>query len=125
MLTYFNITIIYRNIINTESQNCNLKWNNIRPDQIILHKKISNYMTKYKYLVTFRILSNATLVTVLQWDFTGELLLIADESGHVKIYKSTEHLLNDWQLASETAFQGEHILAAAFFHSGKKVTNNF
>ncbi|KAK9731269.1 Mediator complex subunit 16 [Popillia japonica] len=71
-----------------------------------------------------RILSNATLVTVLQWDFTGELLLIADESGHVKIYKSTEHLLNDWQLASETAFQGEHILAAAFFHSGKKICLN-
>lgn len=69
----------------------------------------------------FRILSNSVPVTVLQWDFTGELLLVADESGCVRIYRTKDHLLNEWQLALQTVLKGEHILCAAFFHSGKKV----
>lgn len=68
-----------------------------------------------------RILSNAVPVTILQWDLTGDLLLVADESGCVRIYKSKDYLLNEWQLALQKVLQGEHILAAAFFHSGKKV----
>lgn len=60
-------------------------------------------------------------MTILQWDLTGDLLLVADESGSIKIYRTRDHLLNDWQLAVQSVLQGEHILAAAFFHSGKKV----
>ncbi|XP_071053506.1 mediator of RNA polymerase II transcription subunit 16 isoform X2 [Onthophagus taurus] len=71
-----------------------------------------------------RVYSSPHLVTVLQWDFTAELLLLADECGHIRIYKSKDHLLNDWQLFSETSLDGEHILAAAFFHSGKKICLN-
>lgn len=70
----------------------------------------------------FRILSNGVPVTILQWDLTGDLLLVADESGCVRIYKTKDNVLNDWQLALQTVLQGEHILAAAFFHSGKKVS---
>lgn len=66
-------------------------------------------------------LSNSVLVTVLQWDFTGDLLLIADESGRVRIYKNKDHLLNEWHLVLKSDLPGEHILAAAFFHCGKKV----
>lgn len=61
---------------------------------------------------------------MLQWDFTGSLLLIADESGCIRIFKTKDHLLNEWQLSLQTVLQGEHILAAAFFHSGKKVCLN-
>ncbi|KAB0804725.1 hypothetical protein PPYR_01695 [Photinus pyralis] len=71
-----------------------------------------------------KVLSNSVPVTVLQWDFTGDLLLIADESGNVKIYRCRDHLLNDWNLILKTELPGEHILAAAFFHCGKKICLN-
>lgn len=63
-------------------------------------------------------------ITVLQWDFTGELLLVADENGCVRIYRTKDYLLNDWQLALQTVLKGEHILCAVFFHSGKKICLN-
>ncbi|XP_056641241.1 mediator of RNA polymerase II transcription subunit 16 [Diorhabda sublineata] len=71
-----------------------------------------------------KVLSNSSSVTVLQWDFTGELLLIADESGYVRIYSAKDHILNDWNIVLQTVLQGEHILAAAFFHSGKRICLN-
>lgn len=80
-----------------------------------------HYLSKF----VFRILSNSVPVTVLQWDFTGELLLVADESGSIRIYRTKDHLLNEWQLALQTVLKGEHILCAAFFHSGKKVIIDF
>lgn len=58
---------------------------------------------------------------MLQWDFTGSLLLIADTIGCVKIFKTKDHLLNDWQLLFQKLLEGEHVLTASFFHSGKKV----
>ncbi|XP_074042596.1 mediator complex subunit 16 [Leptinotarsa decemlineata] len=70
------------------------------------------------------VLGNSSPVTVLQWDFTGELLLIADENGCVKIYKTKEYILNDWSLVLQTVLEGEHILASAFFHSGKRICLN-
>ncbi|CAG9820870.1 unnamed protein product [Phaedon cochleariae] len=71
-----------------------------------------------------KVLGNSSPVTVLQWDFTGDLLLVADESGCVKMYRAKDNILNDWVLISQTLLQGEHILAAAFFHSGKKICLN-
>lgn len=68
-----------------------------------------------------KILCNSSPVTVLQWDFTGEFLLTADESGCVRVYQTKEHILNEWTLILQTVLQGEHILSAAFFHSGKRV----
>lgn len=72
----------------------------------------------------FRVLSNFVPITILQWDFTGDLLLIADENGCVKIFKTKDYVLNEWTLLSQSNLQGEHILAAAFFHSGKKVSKS-
>ncbi|XP_017783710.1 PREDICTED: mediator of RNA polymerase II transcription subunit 16 isoform X2 [Nicrophorus vespilloides] len=74
--------------------------------------------------LSHKILSNACLVTVLQWDSTGELLLMADESGSIQIYQMKEHVLNEWNLKWQTSLHGEHILSAAFFHSGKKTCLN-
>lgn len=88
---------------------------------MIIFRCALHYLTEF----IFRILSNSVPVTVLQWDFTGELLLVADESGCVRIYRTKDHLLNEWQLALQTVLKGEHILCAAFFHSGKKVIGTF
>ncbi|KAH1006724.1 mediator of RNA polymerase II transcription subunit 16 [Dendroctonus ponderosae] len=71
-----------------------------------------------------KILCNSAPVTVLQWDFTGKLLLIGDENGCTRIYTTPDHILNDWQLYLEVPLEGEHILAAAFFHPGKKICLN-
>lgn len=67
--------------------------------------------------------NNAT-VTVLQWDYTGKYLLVGDENGGVRIYVGKDHLLSDWVLAAQITLLGEPILAAAFFHSGKKISLN-
>ncbi|XP_050308117.1 mediator of RNA polymerase II transcription subunit 16 [Anthonomus grandis grandis] len=71
-----------------------------------------------------RVLCNSSPVTVLQWDFTGKLLLIGDENGFVRIYTTQDHLLNEWHLHLEVPLEGEHILSAAFFHPGKKICLN-
>ncbi|KAL3286485.1 hypothetical protein HHI36_000991 [Cryptolaemus montrouzieri] len=71
-----------------------------------------------------KVLSNSSPISVLQWDFTGELLLVADETGCARVYKTKDHILNDWIIVMQTNLEGEHILAAAFFHSGKKICIN-
>lgn len=71
-----------------------------------------------------KILCSSSPVTVLQWDFTGKLLLIGDENGCVRIYTTQDHILNDWTLLLQVPLEGEHILSAAFFHPGKKICLN-
>lgn len=69
----------------------------------------------------FRVLSSPVPISVLQWDLTGDVLLVADQAGCVRFYRTRDHLLNNWYLAHTVSLQGEHIIGAAFFHSGKKV----
>ncbi|XP_046399447.1 mediator of RNA polymerase II transcription subunit 16 [Ischnura elegans] len=69
-----------------------------------------------------RILSNDVGVTVLAWDQPGQKLLIADSGGTVQIWMFREHILNEWVCIGQASFTGEHILGAAFFHNGKKVS---
>ncbi|CAG9766408.1 unnamed protein product [Ceutorhynchus assimilis] len=71
-----------------------------------------------------KIITTSSPVTVLQWDFTGKFLLIGDENGCVRIYTTPDHILNEWNLHLEVPLEGEHILAAAFFHPGKKICLN-
>lgn len=78
-------------------------------------------MFKYFIFINFRVLSSTVPISVLQWDLTGDLLLIADQTGCVRFYRTKEHLLNNWYLAHTINLPGEHVIAAAFFHSGKKV----
>jgi len=79
----------------------------------IVFKIISKYST--------RVTSNRCVVTVLEWDLSGENLLVADTSGLVQIWGMKDHLLNDWISLGSATFPGEHILSAVFFHNGKKV----
>nr|CAD7441536.1 unnamed protein product [Timema bartmani] len=70
---------------------------------------------------THKIASKRAAVTVLEWDLPGEKLLLADASGNVQIWTFKDHVLNDWQCLGTTTFAGEHILAGAFFHNGRKI----
>lgn len=71
-----------------------------------------------------KILSNSSTLTVLQWDSTGELLLVADQNGFVRVYKEKDHLLNEWIIVAHTHLEGENIITTAFFHTGKKICIN-
>ncbi|XP_044744307.1 mediator of RNA polymerase II transcription subunit 16 [Coccinella septempunctata] len=74
--------------------------------------------------LTCKILSNSSTITVLQWDSTGELLLVADQNGYARIYREKDHLLNEWTVVAQTNLEGENIISAAFFHTGKKICIN-
>ena len=69
-----------------------------------------------------KITSNKALVTSIYWDIPGIKLLIADASGNVQIWSNKDHLLNDWTCQGVATFPGENIVAAVFFHNGKKIS---
>nr|CAD7403322.1 unnamed protein product [Timema cristinae] len=71
---------------------------------------------------THKIASKRAAITVLEWDLPGEKLLLADASGNVQIWTFKDHVLNDWHCLGTTTFAGEHILAGAFFHNGRKIS---
>jgi hypothetical protein len=71
----------------------------------------------------FRVVSNKVGVTALEWDLPGDKLLVADTAGNVQLWSFKDHILNDWLRLGTASFPGEHILGAAFFHNGKKVTD--
>jgi mediator of RNA polymerase II transcription subunit 16 len=49
---------------------------------------------------------------------------VADTAGNVQLWSFKDHILNDWLCLGTASFPGEHILGAAFFHNGKKVTGS-
>ncbi|KAK0175173.1 hypothetical protein PV327_008946 [Microctonus hyperodae] len=61
-------------------------------------------------------------ITALEWDISGDKLVIADRTGNVQLWMFKDHVLNDWALIGSTLFHGEHILGAAWFHNGKKTS---
>ncbi|XP_069692533.1 mediator of RNA polymerase II transcription subunit 16 [Periplaneta americana] len=69
-----------------------------------------------------KVTSNKVGVTALEWDLPGDKLLVADSAGNVELWSFKEHILNDWVRLASAAFPGEHILGAAFFHNGKKIS---
>jgi len=71
----------------------------------------------------FRVVSNKVGVTALEWDLPGDKLLVADTAGNVQLWTFKDHILNDWLCLGTASFPGEHILGAAFFHNGKKVSD--
>ncbi|KDR19237.1 Mediator of RNA polymerase II transcription subunit 16 [Zootermopsis nevadensis] len=69
-----------------------------------------------------KVVSNKTGVTALEWDLPGDKLLVADTAGNVQLWSFKDHILNDWVCLGTASFPGEHILGAAFFHNGKKIS---
>ena len=61
-------------------------------------------------------------VTCLQWDVTSSRLLIGDAVGCIEIWSTCDFLLSEWnEIASYSAFPGETVLTAAWFHNGSKL----
>lgn len=61
-------------------------------------------------------------ITAIEWDLSGEKLVIADRSGNVQLWMFKDHILNDWIQIGTINFPGEDILGAAWFHNGKKTS---
>jgi mediator of RNA polymerase II transcription subunit 16 len=68
-----------------------------------------------------RVFSHEYDITALEWDIPGGKLVVADCNGLVQIFASREHLLNDWSCLVTAQFPGEHVVAASFFHNGRKI----
>lgn len=74
------------------------------------------------YNFFFRIVSNKYPISALEWDVFGKHLLVCDISGHCQIWSQRDNLLSDWHQLYESHFAGEHIVQAAFFHNGMKMS---
>lgn len=71
-----------------------------------------------------KVLSHNEIITCVEWDVSGNKLLIADTVGNILIWAMKDFLLNDWTQISSTSFRGEHILSCAWFHNGRKIGLN-
>lgn len=70
-----------------------------------------------------RITSSQHGIIVLEWDFSGKVLLTADTSGAVRIWTMKDNLLSTWVEACNVSFPGEQIIRCVFFHNGQKLVN--
>lgn len=64
-------------------------------------------------------------ITILEWDPTGEQILIGDTQGRIELWGKTNHILSDWQQLHYVNFPGETIVQAEFFQSGRAMTIAF
>ncbi|XP_014283268.1 mediator of RNA polymerase II transcription subunit 16 [Halyomorpha halys] len=71
---------------------------------------------------SYKVTSTNGAVTSLEWDSSGEKLLVATDGGSVSIWSSRDHVLNSWIYLGGTTFSGEAIISAAFFHPGRKIS---
>ncbi|CAB0013395.1 unnamed protein product, partial [Nesidiocoris tenuis] len=71
---------------------------------------------------SYKVTSTFGTVSSLEWDATGERLLVATDTGNVSVFTSWEHVLNQWTCIGTTEFSGESIIGAAFFHNGRKIS---
>ncbi|XP_001606537.1 mediator of RNA polymerase II transcription subunit 16 [Nasonia vitripennis] len=70
----------------------------------------------------YKVLTNKGTITALKWDLSGEKLVIADSTGLVQLWTFKDYILNEWMLIGSHYFPGEHILAVAWFHNGKRTS---
>ncbi|KAL5288070.1 MED16 family protein [Megaselia abdita] len=64
-------------------------------------------------------------ITILEWDPTGEHLLIGDTQGRLELWGKTNHILSDWHQLHYVNLPGETIIQAEFFQSGRAMTIAF
>ena len=60
-------------------------------------------------------------VTVLEWNQSGNYLLIGDSAGYAEIWTTLTHLLNEWTKVAHICIPDEPIQAGTFFNNGKRV----
>ncbi|CAD7077614.1 unnamed protein product [Hermetia illucens] len=70
---------------------------------------------------TFLVTSSDYCITVLEWDITGNSLLIGDSEGNVQIWIRKNFLFSEWIQLYYVQFTGERIIKAVFFHNGRKI----
>lgn len=69
---------------------------------------------------TFKVAMRNHQIQVLEWDQTGNYLLVADNYGHVSIYAQKNNLIDEWHEVHAVIFPSENIIAAKFFFNGIK-----
>ncbi|XP_063544326.1 mediator of RNA polymerase II transcription subunit 16 [Cydia strobilella] len=69
-----------------------------------------------------KVTSTVHPVSALEWDSEGKQLLVATTEGEVSVFGMKEFLLNDWGCLYNASFPGEHVIKAAFFHNGRRVS---
>ncbi|XP_063370773.1 mediator of RNA polymerase II transcription subunit 16 [Cydia amplana] len=69
-----------------------------------------------------KVTSTVHPVSALEWDSEGKQLLVATTEGEVSVFGMKEFLLNDWGCLYSASFPGEHVIKAAFFHNGRRVS---
>lgn len=71
-----------------------------------------------------KIVDNDNTISLLEWDSSGEHLLIGDDSGAVSIWTYKDYIFNDWTCVGRINLLGEYMIAGIFFHSGRKMAIN-
>ena len=73
---------------------------------------------------SFKLNISKNIVTVLEWNQTGELLLVGYNNGYCEIWSTKQHAINSWIMLYKANLPCEEILSGKFFHNGKKVYFN-
>ncbi|KAM7343451.1 mediator complex subunit 16 [Cochliomyia hominivorax] len=73
---------------------------------------------------SFKLNTSKSVVTVLEWNQTGELLMVGYKNGFCEIWSTKQHAINSWILVYKANLPSEEILNAKFFHNGKRVYFN-
>ncbi|XP_037953803.1 mediator of RNA polymerase II transcription subunit 16-like [Teleopsis dalmanni] len=67
----------------------------------------------------FKVTCSKSEVNILEWNATGELLVIGYRSGEIEIWSPHNQVLNSWSLVYKALLSNEEILDCKFFHNGK------
>ncbi|KAH8394708.1 hypothetical protein KR222_002081 [Zaprionus bogoriensis] len=85
------------------------------------HVYVCDIVTPWQY---YKVCTSKSLINVLEWNASGEQLLLGFIGGRVEIWQPREHALNVWQLQYHANIPSEDIIQAKFFHNGKGVIFN-
>lgn len=73
---------------------------------------------------SFNVTTSKNLISVLEWNQTGELLLVGYKHGVCEIWTTRNHGINSWYLVYKANLPYEEIIQAKFFHNGKQMYFN-
>ncbi|XP_075167226.1 mediator complex subunit 16 [Haematobia irritans] len=73
---------------------------------------------------SFLVTTSKNLIATLEWNQTGELLLVGYKHGLCEIWKTRNHEINNWRLIYKSSMPFEEIIQAKFFHNGRQMYFN-
>jgi len=98
-----------------------LKQNSTAPGRIVNTVYVCDVNTPWDAHI---VKSSLAHVTVLEWNQSGNYLLIGDSAGSAEIWTTLTHLLNEWTLVASICIPDEPIQAGTFFYNGKRTMAN-